>query len=121
MQANDHYRNGNKQSVAVQTASYSLGGVDVRKFDPTTGKQGFTFPMTSVGDFVVNGSVTLQLSASGTSFGIRPDLYNFEMHNNRPIRNVETVIAGFIADPLRAGDGAYEFNFQGTVPLKSNQ
>jgi RHS repeat-associated protein len=120
MQANDHYRNGNKQSVAVQTANYNLGGVDPNKFN-SRGLQPYTFPMTSVGDFVVNGSVTLQLSESGTSFGIRSDLYNFEMHENRPVRNFETVIAGFIADPLRVADGAYEFNFQGTVPLKTNQ
>jgi len=120
-QANDHYRNGDNQPVSVQASNYNFGTVNVNAFAPDTGLQPYTFPMTSVGDFVVNGSVTLQRAPSGTSFGVRPDLYNFEMHKNRPLRNAETVIAGFLADPLRVGDGAYEFQFQGTVPIRLNQ
>lgn len=120
MQANDHYRNGNKQPVSVQTSNYDFSRVNNDGFD-FQGRQPYTFPKTSVGDFVINGTVTLQRSPSGHAFGVRPDVYNFEMHKNRPIRDVETVIAGFLADPLRVADGGYEFNFQGTVPISKSR
>jgi hypothetical protein len=95
-QANHHYRNGGRAAVTVDSGSLNFSGLKT----VTPDKPGYTFPASSVGDFLVHGSVGLTLQGNGANLKVS-DFYDFNIDFDRSAkRNAETMISHFAADPL---------------------
>jgi hypothetical protein len=116
-QANRHYRDGNGTPLYVDAASIRINGVYSSDFNSAGDRQLYTTKIFSKnGDFFVYGNITLEY-AGNNQVNILPDNYGFEMHEGRPLRNIETKIGGFIA-----GEGTpYDIHFEGTVPIKPSR
>ena len=71
-QANHHYRNGGRAAVTVDSGSLNFSGLKT----VTPEKPGYTFPASSVGDFLVHGSVGLTLQGNGANLKVS-DFYDF--------------------------------------------
>jgi RHS repeat-associated protein len=128
-QANHHYRNGGRAAVTVDSGSLNFSGLKT----VTPDKPGYTFPASSVGDFLVHGSVGLTPQGNGNNLKIT-DRYDFDIDPKRDFkRNVATAISHFAADPLDfytnplgndkwgwaywSGSGGYDFTFSpATIP-----
>jgi RHS repeat-associated protein len=95
-QANHHYRNGGRAAVTVDSGSLNFSGLKT----VTPDKPGYTFPASSVGDFLVHGSVGLTPQGNGANLKVS-DFYDFNIDFDRSAkRNAETMISHFAADPL---------------------
>ncbi len=113
-EANDHYRNGNGVPVVVTAGLYDFTTMNPNGFNPRTGRELFTFPITNA-DFYVNGTVTLQRNPGGDTFRVLTDTYDFDMHSwtSQPIRNTATLIGQAVA-----GQGTpYQIIFVGKLPI----
>jgi hypothetical protein len=113
-EANDWYRHGNGVPIVVDSIWYDFTGMNPNGFNPVSGRELYTFPLTS-SEFRVNGTITLQRNSGGDSFRVLPDVYDFEMHpwTSQPFRNVATLIGQAVA-----GQGTpFKIIFNFSVPI----
>ncbi len=118
-QANDHYRNGGGVPVQVDAQQYDFSKVNPSGFN-SRGLQTYTFPSKTSSDFLVNGTVTLQLGSGGQTFHVLPDTYDFDMHSwtAQPFRNLATLGANVIANPTGSSSAQpFQIIFRGNLPL----
>ena len=115
--------NGGGKPAVVDATCLDFSAVNPNTFDRKTGRQLYTFPkfhgVTPSQDFLVYGTVTLQLTPDGT-FGVVTDTYNFEMHpwTQQPRRNILTIIGNIYVNPNPFMHGTpYPIIFYNTVPV----
>jgi RHS repeat-associated protein len=119
-EANSWYRNGNGVPVVVDASLYDFSKVNPNGFGANA-TQLYSFPKFQgrlpSQDFLVNGTVTLQLNPGGQTFTVRPDTYDFDIHYpfmSRLDRNVDTILGSCLA-----GNNGIPFDiiFRGSVPV----
>jgi len=117
-QANDHYRNGGGVPIQVDAQQYDFSAVNPNGF--VNGRQPYTFPSKTSADFLVNGTITLQLGSGGQTFRVLNDRYDFDMHSwtAQPFRNLATLGANVIANPTGSSSAQpFDIIFRGNLPL----
>ena len=112
-EANRHYREGNGEPITVDSSSIRISGVNSSDFSGMGDKEPYrTRIFSSGGDFFVYGTVTLEYSGNNR-VNILPDIYDFDIQQGRPFRNIETIIGHSVA-----GEGTpYRISFDGSVPI----
>ena len=118
-EANRWYLEGYGESITVDATLLNFSGVNPSGFDPVTGQQLYRFPRMSE-DFLVHGTVMLQLNSGGTSFRVLSEPYDFEMHSwsiRTLARNLETIAGSIAADPIRKGGMPFVINYSGNMPV----
>lgn len=105
------WRNGQGQPVDVDLGTLDLSAVRASNF-PGPGSK-YLFSTAKPWDFLVHGSITLQMNPNGTVSGLT-NTYNFDIKHwgvQTFIRNVEAGIGGFYA-----GQGQqFDIHFRGSV------
>jgi len=145
------YLAGANGRYAAASQNFRTGGGNPINVDPNTlnfsglqgGQKYYTFPYSGIGDFIVHGTVTLIPSADGSQLNVN-DRFDFDVGApnhpwnslNQDIRNIETLGAHFITDPLDAitdpsgngtgsanisGNGGFPFNFTDTINNPGSQ
>ena len=125
--ANALYRNGAGQfDVKVDARNYDFSHVNPNGFN-ANGRQLYTFPKIQDGlpsnGFVVDGTVTLQLDPGGQTFHVLPDPYDFNLFPwsaQTAVRNSETIIDHFLADPYGIGT-PFNIIIDGHIPVPAVQ
>jgi hypothetical protein len=108
-EANEHYRNGNGESMTVDASTVDLNFLDTSKM--VKGNIYSVQTLTTSKDGRVYGGIRVKYLGNN-QVEIRPDTYNFEQHGtffSETFRNTANVIGRWYA-----GDGtAYKINFSG--------